>query len=799
LIDILITELKHALRNLIRKPGYTFLVIGMLAIGMAVSGTIFTMMNALLFRPLPVREPHSLVRIYMKQDARSERRMSYPDYVDLRSAPDAFEDAVATGLVGVGMEANNAVQQTLGEVVSINYFSVLGIQAAPGRVFGSTEEKSVIISHRLWARVYSSDPQIVGKEIRLNGELLTIIGVAPPEFTGTFAGAHIDAWVPITQVKWLGGDVLTDRVRPSVHVIGRLKKSISRQQASATLTSVALRLEQMYPRSEGKRTGVELVDATLLHGSLRNGISIFLTLMLAISGLVLLTSVANVANLVLISATGRRREIAVRFALGAGRFSIFRQFLIENLLLTISAGIVGFVLSVWCGTIIQSLNPIPSIPIQFDLGPDPRVFIFLVILSALMGVLLGLVPQFQFRNSSLLPALQTEPGRATSSREGSRLRSAFVICQVAVSLVLVIGAALFFQSLRNAQFMNSGFEAERGLAVDVDLKTAQLNEQQGKEFYRELKRRLLALPGVDSVALANLAPLDIATGRMPIIVDKQQPLQVSFNRVSVDYFKTLGIRLISGSGFTSSLEQSGELVAIINETMAHRFWPQEIPLGKTFRLNDRVVRVIGVAQNVKYRTIGENPEPHMYIAYEQNYEASMTVLVRTKGNPALLLESVQREVRSIRPDIQGFFARTLEQHTSFAMLPARLAAWLSGIFGSIALILSIMGIYGTVGYSVAMRTREIGIRLALGAKPSQILKWILNQGMMITGIGLAAGLLLSLASTQLLSKFLFGISASDLPTFLGVLLLLSIAATAACYLPARRALRIDPAKAMRDA
>ncbi len=789
-------ELTYAVRNLLRKPGYTLLVISMLAIGIAVSGTIFTLMNALLFRPLPVREPERLVRLYMKQDGHTERRISYPDYLDLRATSEVFKDAVATGLVGVGLDA----QQTLGEVVSTNYFSVLGIQPTPGRDFGSTQDKSAIISHQLWQHVYSLDPQIIGKQIRLNGALFAIIGVAPKQFSGTFAGAQIDVWVPITQVRWLGAEVLTDRLRPSVHFIGRLKNNILHDRAAAVLNATALQLERAYPGTESKRTGVEIVAATLLHGGLRKGVSIFLTLMLAVSGLVILTSLANVANLVLISAAGKRREIAVRFALGAGRFSIFRQFLIENLLLTLSAGIAGFFLSLWCGTIIHSLNPIPSIPLQFDLGPDPRVFTFLVILSTLMGVLLGVVPQLQFKNSSLLPALQTEPGRATSSREASRLRSAFVICQVAVSLVLLISAALFFQSLRNAKFMSAGFEPKQALAVDVDLKTAQLNEQQGKEFYRELMRRVSVLPGVESVALSNLAPLDIATGRIPIVVGKGQPLQVSFNRVNANYFKTLGIRLISGSEFTSSLEESGDLVTIINETMAQRFWPGEVAIGKSFQLKEknRVVRVIGVAQNVKYRTIGEDPEPHMYVAFEQNYEPSMTVLVRTKGNPALLLESVQREVRSIRPDIQGFFARTLEQHTSFAMLPARLASWLSGIFGSIALILSTMGIYGTVGYSVAMRTREIGIRLALGAKPTQILQWILNQGIIIMGLGLLAGLLLSFAATRLLSKFLYGISASDLTTFVGALLVLSITVIFACYLPARRALRVDPASALRN-
>ncbi|HEY7160509.1 MAG TPA: ABC transporter permease, partial [Acidobacteriota bacterium] len=440
-------ELNYALRNLLRKPGYTFLIIGMLAIGIAVSGTIFTLMNALLFRPLPVREPSRLVRLYMKQDGRTERRVSYPDYLDLRAASEVLEDAIATSLVGVAFDVNNSSQQTLGEVVSTNYFSVLGIQPVPGRDFGSTQDKSVIINHRLWQRAYSSDPKIIGKQIRLNGDLFTIIGVAPKQFTGTFAGARIDFWVPITQVRWLGADVFTDRVRPEVQFIGRLKNDISRERASAALNSIALQLERTYPRTESKRTGVELVAATLLHGSLRKGISIFLTLMLGVSGLVVLTSLANVANLVLISAAGKKREIAVRFALGAGRFSIFRQFLIENLLLTLSAGVAAFFLSSWCGNIINSLNPFPSFPLQFDFGPDPRVFAFLVILSTVMGVLLGLVPQLQFGKSSLLPALQTEPGRATSSRQASRLRSAFVICQVAVSLVLMIGAALFFQSL----------------------------------------------------------------------------------------------------------------------------------------------------------------------------------------------------------------------------------------------------------------------------------------------------------------------------------------------------------------
>ncbi|MCI0417442.1 ABC transporter permease, partial [bacterium] len=313
------------------------------------------------------------------------------------------------------------------------------------------------------------------------------------------------------------------------------------------------------------------------------------------------------------------------------------------------------------------------------------------------------------------------------------------------------------------------------------------------------------LPSVESTALGDLAPLDIATARTAILVEGHQSapgqpvFQTSSNHINAGYFKTLGIQLISGADFAKTNQRNSQLVAIINETMAKRFWPGETPLGKTFRLaaENRIVTVTGVARNVKYRTIGEEPEPHIYLPVEQNYQPSLSIFVRTSVDPARLLETVQKEIRNVRPGIQGFFARTLEQHTSFAMLPARVAAWLSGIFGFIALILSVTGIYGTVGYSVAVQTREIGIRLALGAKPSQILGWVLTRGMVLAGVGLASGLLLAFAATRLLSRFLYGISATDLTTFLGVLLLLATATLAACYLPARRALRIDPASALR--
>jgi predicted permease len=803
------SEIKQAFRSLFRKPGYALLALLMLGVGIAVNGTIFNLANAILLRPLPVHEPDQLMRLYMKQDGRSIRRVSYPDYKDFGSQTQIFDASLATVLVAVGIDSDNIHQQTLGEAVSPNYFSVLGIHAAHGRVFGSMEtsgsSRAAIISHRLWKNSYASDPQILGRQIRLNGDVFTIIGVAPVAFIGTFAGTIIDIWVPITQVQWVGPDIQNDRVMPTVHMIGRLKDGVTAEKANATVSSIALRLEQTYPRSESKRTGAELVPATLLHGNLRKGASIFLSLMLAIAGLVLLTAVANVANLVLISAAGKRREIAVRFALGAGRFSIFRQFLIENLILTLLAGIAGFILSLWVSTILPSLNPVPTAPIEFDLGPDPRVFAFSMGLAVLMGILLGLVPQLQLKTTSLLPSLQSEPGRATSGREASRLRSGFVISQVAASLVLLIGAALFLQSLRNARLMDAGFRPERGLAVDIDLKTARIPEEKGKVFYKSIITKLKTIPGVESAALGDLAPLDIATARTGVLIDGHQSnpgqpaFQLSSNFISDEYFKTLGISLVSGQDFDPSIENSSRLVVIINETMAKRFWPDQSAIGQTIRLADgnRLLTIIGVARNVKYRTLGEDPEPHIYLPFSQHYQDAMSIFVSTTRDPARFIDVIQREIRNLNPAVQGFFARTLIQHTSFTMLPARVAAWLSGIFGLIALVLAVLGIYGTVGYSVAVRTREIGIRLALGAQPSQVLRWVLTKGMILAVIGLISGLILAFAGTRLLSRFLYGISPSDAFTFIGVGLLLTVTAITACYFPARRAVHINPAVALR--
>jgi predicted permease len=803
-------ELKQAFRSLFRKPGYTIVAVLMLGVGIAVNATIFNLANAVLLRPLPVKEPDSLARIYMKQDSRSVRRISYPDYKDFHSASEIFEDSLATTLVAVGIDSQNLNQQTLGEAVTPNYFSVLGIQAVPGRVFGSMEEsygseRTALISHRLWTNSFAEDPQTIGKRIRLNGDTFTIIGVAPASFVGTFAGTIIDVWVPLTQVQWIGREIQNDRSTPSVHMIGRLKKGVSREQANTAISSIALRLEQAYPHPESKRTGAELGSATLLHGNLRKGASIFLSLMLAISSLVLLTAVANVANLILISTAGKRREIAIRFALGAGKFSIFRQFVMENLLLTILAGIAGFVFSLWIATILPSLNPVPTVPIEFELGPDPRVFAFSMGLAVFMGVLLGLVPQLQFKTLNLLPSLQGEPGRATSGRETSMLRSSFVVFQIAASMVLLIGAALFLQSLRNARLMDAGFEPERGLAVDIDLKTARVQHEEGKIFYKSILEKLKTVPGVESAALGDLAPLDIATARSGVLIDGHQSaagqpvFQLSSNFISAEYFKTLGIPLLSGQDFDSSIENSNRLVVIVNEAMAKKFWPDRIAIGQTFRLADgnRLLTIIGIARNVKYRTLGDDPEPHIYLPFAQHYQDSMSIFVRTSSDPARFIDIVQKEIRSLNPAVQGFFARTLTQHTSFTMLPARVAAWLTGIFGFIALILAVLGIYGTVGYSVAIRTREIGIRLALGAHPTQVLRWVVMKGMILAAFGLVTGLLLALAGTRLLSQFLYGISPTDVFTFVAVAMILGFTAILASYFPARRALHVDPAVALR--
>jgi macrolide transport system ATP-binding/permease protein len=806
-MESLLQDLRYAFRAISKSPGFTAMAVLSLALGIGLNSTIFSLVNAVLLRPLPVKDPDTLARIYSQSaDGVTSLRFSYQDYADYRDRNQVFSELAGASLTPVAMIADGQTDQLLGEVVSGNYFSALGVGADRGRTFFPEEDRVegsrvVVISYNLWNR----NPELFGKTIQLNGDSYTVIGVASKQFNGTFAGAFIDAWVPMMQsAKWLSSDWLTNRNKPTFHTIGRLKPGVTIEQAQAAMNIVAGQLEQAYPEiSKGKR--IELGPATLVHGTRRKAISSFLSVIMAMVAFVLLIACANVANLLLTRAVGRRREMAIRLALGAGRIRLIRHLLTESVLLSLLGGAAGLLIAIWASDLLMAFNPIPTAPLQFNLSLDFRVFAFTLLVSLLTGIMLGLVPALRASKWELAATLKDEAGALASDRRKSRFRNLLVTAQVALSLVLLISAALFLQSLQKAQSASPGFDPQNALAMDIDLNPKGFSESQGKQFYRNLLERIAVMPDVQSACLANLAPLDIATPMTSVRIEGYQPppgqsaIRVSSNTVSSDYFQTLGIPLLSGRDFSDRDNNESPLVVIVNETFARRYFPGEDPLGKQFRHGEKesAIQIIGIARDVKYRTIGEDLTPHMYLPFLQNYDAEHTLIVRTKSDPAVMLSTVQRELQVIDKDVQGFFARTLIEHMGFSLLPARLAATLFGIFGLLALTLAVIGVYGVVSYAVSQRTREIGLRIALGAESTDILKLVMGQGMISVLAGVGVGLIAAFALTRIFSSLLFGLSATDPATFTLISLIMTSVALAACALPARRATRVDPMIALR--
>jgi putative ABC transport system permease protein len=751
-----------------------------------------------------------------------QRNSSYLNYADYRDAGTVFAGLAASNLSPVSLRRGEGAEQCMAEVVSGNYFSVLGIPAAQGRLLHDADDRPggnvVVVSHRMWQGRFGGDSQLVGKTLVLNGDGYTVIGIAAAEFPGTFEGLSMDLWVPLrAAASWISPDALTNRDSPSFRLLVRLQSGVTIAQAQAAMDTVAARLAQAYPETN-RNEGVRIERARFLDGPLRTTVTAFMAIVMGFVGLVLLTACANFANLMLARAAGRRREFTVRVALGASRLRLLRQHITEGVLLTALAGVAGLVLANWMTGLLAQFNPLPAtIPLHFDFAPDARVYLFIIAVSLLTGILLGLAPGAQSSRSDLVAGLKEESAGASGGRKGTRLRNVLVVAQLALSLVLLTGATLFLRSLQNAQRMDLGFEPRGAIALDIELKSAALDDPSAQLFYRQLQERLHAMPGVESATFANLAPLDLATPRVGVHIDGQEPppgqtsLKVSFNRVGLRYFETLQIPLLHGRDFTERDDPARAGVVIVNETMARRFWPGEDALGKRVRLapesenrqiagrnmSGDVLEVIGVARNVKYRTLGEEPEAHMYVPYLQRFDAGRTLVVRGTGNAAQLIPVVQREVETLNKDVRAFFSRTLEQHIGLAMLPSRMAATLSGIFGLMALLLATVGLYGLIAYSVAQRRREIGILMALGAQRSDVVKMILSRGLRLTAAGILAGLALAFAVARLIGSMLHGVSASDPLSFGGVTLLLIGVAVLACYFPARRASRIDPVVALR--
>jgi predicted permease len=818
-VNTLWQDLRYSFRMLWKSPGFTLVAVLTLALGIGANTAIFSGVSALILRPLPVEQPERVVSIFeIYNDPNDYNGFSYPDYVEYRDQNHVFEGILGYRLVQAALSDKDQNDVIWGELVTGNYFDVLRVRPLMGRGFLPEEDKTpgarpvVVLGYNLWQRRFNSDPSLVGKTVTLNAQAYTVVGIAPKEFTGTKFALSMDFWVPMMmQAQIMRGDTdrLNDRQDHWFNAIGRLKPGVTLEQAEAEMTTIAGRLEQAYPADRDKNGHVIVRRETEGRFEEAAGtVTLGAGLALGLIGMVLLIACANVANLLLARAITRRREIGIRLALGASRFRLIRQLLTESVMLSVTGGCLGLLVAFWATDWMQSFIPVLPYTIALDFSPDTRALSFTLLISVMTGIVFGLAPALQASNPDVVPVLK---GETLAPRHGFRrftLRNLLVISQVALSLVVLVCGGLFVRSARAARAIDPGFTTDNVLAVSLNPSLVGYTEEQGKQFYQRLVERVEALPGVQSANVSSLLPLgDSTSSRGPILAEGQEEPppgseggNVLCNFVGPKHFETLQISLLQGRDFTWRDDMGAPGVIIINETLARRLWPGQNPLGKRLRVGDAkspYLEVIGVAKDGKYRSLGEEPKPYMYFPVLQRYRPALTLLVRTAGDPRSLVGGIRQQVQALDPKLPIYEIKTMKEHMTYALWAIHLGASLSTTFGLLALMLAATGLYSVMAYSVSQRTKEIGIRMALGACRRDVLKLVTGQGMTLALVGVVIGLTVAFFVTRILSSLLYGIGTTDAAIFIGIPLLLAAVALVACYIPARRATKVDPMVALR--
>ncbi|MGB7218788.1 MAG: ABC transporter permease [Vicinamibacterales bacterium] len=813
LVETLLQDVRYAARLLRRNPLFTLTAALSLTIGIGANTTVFTVANALLFRDPPgVADPGRLVDIGRSQDGAGFDNGSYPNYLDVRDRATTLDGVYAYRLGAEPMSLGNAdgAERIFGDVVTANYFTVLGARSAAGRLFGPGDSDEpgkspiVVLSHGFWTRRFNQDPAIVGRTLQLNGQPFVVVGVASEGFHGTSVLGG-DVWIPIGMVSAVmpsrSADILTSR--PSVWLVmgGRLKPGVSASQAAAELDLIGRTLEREYP-DENRGKGLRLLASAPIPGN-SGVVAGFLALLTAIVSLVLVIACANVAGVLLARATARRREIAVRLAIGAGRGRLVRQLLTETTMLFVLGGAGGLLMARGLTSFILSQLPALPVPVDVSLTLDGRVIAFTVGLSLVAALLSGLVPALQSSRAEVVSALKDD---AQVPHGRSRLRHVFVVGQVALSIVLVVAAGLFVRALQRAGSIDPGFDPRGVEVASFDFSLAGYTNATGPIFARELVDRVRGLPGVRSASLTRVLPLaGSGLGLGPLTAPGGQPFSADWNIVEAEYFETMRIQLVSGRDFSAGDRDGTQPVAIVGELAAGRFWPGQDAVGKYLQQPPgppgtdtpaRTLLVVGVARDLKYRSLGDIPRLFVYVPFQQRYDPFMSIVART-ANGQRITSEIRALVASMNPNLPITAAQTLEDVAALGLAPQRIAASVSGSLGSVGLLLAAIGIYGVTAYAVTRRTREIGVRLALGASRADIVRMVLRQGMSLAAVGSVIGLLLAAGASRLLVALLFGVPPLDPVTFLGAAVLLAAVGLAACYLPARRATRIDPIEALR--
>jgi predicted permease len=805
-------DFRFAFRQLLKSPGFTAVAVLSLALGIGASTTVFCWMQRVLLRPIAgVTEPERLVVLCTAHGPVTHDTVSYPDIQDYETLTNVFTGVIGSQFAPACLRVEGQTEWAFGQIARANFFDVLGVKPALGRFFLPEEEQRpgghpvLVVSHGFWQRRFGGDPRVLGRTVELNRRPFTIVGVAPPGFYGTMSGLNFDFWAPLMmheQVAHFGN--LIQRGDRWLHTQARLQRGVSREQAQAAVAIMARQLEAAYP-DVNKEIDLRVLP---LWQSPYGGQSFFLPvlrILMVVSLGVLLIVTANVASLLLSRATGRQKEIAIRLAVGAGRIRLVRQLLTESLVLALLGGAAGALFAQWATGLFRFFMPPTHLPIGYAFELNAGTLAYTLGLTLIAGLLFGLAPALQATRPELSHALK-EGGRTSGLATGHHgLRRALVIAEVSLALLLLVGAGLCIKGFQKARQVDPGFDPNQALVAGLRLGAHGYTEQTGKVFYRQLRERLAALPGVKEAALASWFPLGFeGGGGTGVSVEGYQPspgedMGVSYSVVTPRYFAAMGIPLLDGREFTEQDDDQAAGVVMINETMARRFWPGSNPLGRKLRIfGNWPVTVVGIVKNGKYRSLNEPPKPFLYVCYQQGVrDLNLGVVLRTMGNPLALAPAIRREVQALDPGVEVWAQLTVNDYIQAAFLAHRIAATLLVILGAVAGVLAAMGIYGVMAYNVSQRTHEIGVRMALGARMRDVIELILRQGMSLAGLGIAIGLAGSLALTPLLSSFLYGVSPFDPATLLGVSLLLGAVALAASYLPARRAARVDPMVALR--
>ncbi|HXG68897.1 MAG TPA: ABC transporter permease [Blastocatellia bacterium] len=813
-METLFQDIRFGLRRLAKSPGFTVIALLSLALGIGANTAIFSLVNAVLLRPLPFHDPDRLVMVWEEASfAGFPRNTPAPaNYADWKAQNQVFEDMAALTWRTYNLTGDGEPEKVSAYAVTANFFPLLGVQPALGRTFLPEEDKPdagkvAVLSYGLWQSRYGGEPGIIGRDILLNGEKHTVIGVMPAGFQ--FLESYIGLWVPAA----FSQEELANRGSHYLTVVARMKPGVTLPQAQSDMEAIMQRIGRDFPNNTfaGKLGAVVLPLHEQLAGEVRRPLMVLLVAV----GLVLLIACANIANLLLARAASRRKEIAVRTALGAGRTRIMRQLLTESVLLAGAGGLAGMLFASWSFAFLQSMIPADMV-LSTSLKIDDRVLGYTLLISLLTGIIFGLAPAFQASKVDLNEALKQGGGRAISAADGNKLRGALVVTEIALALVLLVGAGLLMQTFFRLRQQYSGLRPEGVLTLRTQLPRNKYREHPRRvAFYDQVLERVKALPGVISAGYSTSVPLEWKGGTSGFVVEGRQLEQMlaqglsydaNHRQVSADYLKTMGIPLRQGRYFDETDNAQSMPVAIINETMARQYWPDENPIGKRFKIGgpDEDIpwlTVVGVVGDVRQMGLDVPVKAEMYVPYQQGAQhpwyAPRDLVLRAAGDPKSLVAAVRSAVRAVDPEQPVSNIRTMDEILGEEAGPRRMGVILLAAFAGLALLLASLGIYGVLAYFVAQHTPEIGVRLALGASPRDILGLVLRRGMRLTLLGVSIGLAASFALTRLMASLLYGVSATDPATFAAVALLLAGVALLACYLPARRATKVDPMVALR--